>query len=85
MNENLSPMVRAVDDRETEALIGYDDDGELESGRQYLGESIGSYLRGMRDIDFDELRPCIELYLLSAGLLLMVEFVEVMVWAVFWR
>jgi hypothetical protein len=85
MNENLSPMVRAVDDRETEALIRYDDDGELESGRQYLEESIGSFLRGMRDINFDELRPCIELYLLCAGLLVMVKFVRAMVWAVFWR
>jgi hypothetical protein len=86
VNENISPMARVMDARERDGLIQpYDDNGELESGRQYPEEYVGSYLRGMRNIDFDELRPCIELYLLSAGLLMMVGFVGAMVWAVFWR
>jgi hypothetical protein len=77
MNENLSPMATGVNARGREALIQpYDDNGELESGRQYLD---------WRVIDFDRLRPCIEFCLLSAGLLMIVGFVGVMVWAVFWR
>jgi hypothetical protein len=80
VNENISPMARVMDARERDALIQpYDDNGELESGRQNLEGEVGGYVGCMRDIDFDRLRPCIEFYLLSAGLLVMVGFVGAMV------